>query len=68
MGLFDIFKEKPTTLGTFHGMDLREWDTGYKQDTKALVKFLNSKLYNFTNCLSKKIKIFLAKGSCFVVV
>tara|TARA_B100001971_G_C18117806_1_gene497787 strand:+ start:133 stop:837 length:705 start_codon:yes stop_codon:yes gene_type:complete len=58
MGLFDIFKEKPTTLGTFHGIDLREWDTGYKQDTKALVKFLNSKLNSMSY---EKFIIFLKK-------
>ena len=39
MGVFDIFKTKQTTFGTLHGMDKREWNDGYKQDTKAIVKF-----------------------------
>ena len=59
MGLFDIFKEKPTTLGAFHGMDLREWNDGYKSDDKSIIKFVNSKLKsisheNFLNFLKKK--------------
>ena len=59
MGLFDIFKEKPTTLGAFHGMDLREWNDGYKSDDKGIIKFVNNKLKsisheNFLNFLKKR--------------
>ena len=46
MGLFDIFKETPTTLGTFHGMDIREWTDGYKTDEKAIIKFIKTSEYN----------------------
>ena len=40
MGLFDIFKEKRTTFGTLHGMDVREWNDGYKKDEKGIIKFV----------------------------
>ena len=59
MGLFDIFKEKPTTVGTLHGMDLREWNDGYKSDDKSIIKFVNNKLKSmshekFLNFLKKR--------------
>ena len=38
MGLFDIFKEKRTTFGTLHGMNLREWNDGYKSDDKDKIQ------------------------------
>ena len=45
MGFFDIFKtEQPKTLGTLHGMDLREWNDGYKSDDKKIIKFINDKI------------------------
>ena len=44
MGFFDIFKETPTTFGTLHGMDIREWTDGYKTDEKAIIKFIKKKL------------------------
>ena len=60
MGLFDIFKtEQPKTLGTLHGMDLREWNDGYKSDDKKIIKFINDKLSSmsyeeFLNFLKNK--------------
>ena len=44
MGFFDIFKTKQTTLGTLHGMDIREWNDGYKNNEKAVIKFQFLKL------------------------
>ena len=45
MGLFDIFKSKERkTLGTLHGMNIREWNDGYKSDDKGIIKFVNKKL------------------------
>ena len=48
MGLFDIFKEKRTTFGTLHGMDVREWNDGYKKDEKSIIKFIKKKLESMT--------------------
>ena len=43
MGLFDIFSSKKTnnnnSLDVLHGMDLREWNNGYKSDDKGIIKF-----------------------------
>ena len=60
MGIFDVFKsKKKKTLGTFHGMDLREWNDGYKSDNKGIAKFINTKLKSisekeFIDFLKKK--------------
>ena len=60
MGFFDIFKtEQPKTLGTLHGMDLREWNDGYKSDDKKIIKFINDKISSmsyeeFLNFLKNK--------------
>lgn len=59
MGVFDIFKTKQTTFGTLHGMDLREWNDGYKSDDKSIIKFVNNKLNSmsyekFLNFLKKR--------------
>ena len=43
MGIFDVFKSKTETkqIGTFNCLSLAgKWDTGYKTDTKGLVKFI----------------------------
>ncbi len=44
MGIFDIFNSKKTSnvgsLGVYHGMDLREWNDGYKSDEKGILKFV----------------------------
>ena len=34
--MFNFLKKKPTIFGTLHGMDLRDWNDGYKEDTKKL--------------------------------
>ena len=39
MGIFDVFKTNKKTFGTLHCFNAREWDTGYKVDTKGLVNF-----------------------------
>ena len=62
MGLFDIFKEKPTTLGAFHGMDLREWNDGYKSDDKSIIKFVKKKLDSMS---SEEFLSFLKKRASY---
>ena len=62
MGLFDIFKEKPTTVGTLHGMDLREWNDGYKSDEKAIIKFIKKKLDSMS---SEEFLSFLKKRASY---
>ena len=38
MGIFDSFKgEKKKFSTTLHGLNLREWDDGYKRDEKSLI-------------------------------
>ena len=44
MGIFDIFKEERTTFGTLHGMDIREWNDGYKNNEKGMKTSLFLKL------------------------
>jgi len=49
MGIFDIFKSKERkTFGTLHGMDLREWNDGYKSKDKEIIKFVQKKLNSMT--------------------
>ena len=51
MGLFDIFKSKTETkqIGTFNCLSLAgKWDTGYKTDTKGLVKFIKKNIKDGT--------------------
>ena len=41
MGIFDIFKSEKKEIGTMNCLATAgKWDTGYKQDTKGLVKFI----------------------------
>ena len=40
MGIFDAFKSKVKTFGITHCLDTREWNTGYKVNTKGLVNFV----------------------------
>ncbi|MDG1051956.1 MAG: hypothetical protein P8O81_01040 [Flavobacteriaceae bacterium] len=53
MGLFDIFSSKKTnnnnSLDVLHGMDLREWNNGYKSDDKGIIKFIKDKLKSMTD-------------------
>ena len=59
MGLFDIFKgEKKNFSTTLHGLNLREWDDGYKRDEKSLIKFIKKKLDSMT---TKEFLNFLKK-------
>ena len=62
MGIFDIFKETPTTLGTFHGMDVREWNDGYKKDEKGIIKFVKKKLDSMS---SEEFLSFLKKRESY---
>ena len=44
MGIFDIFKSEKKEIGTMNCLATAgKWDTGYKQDTKGLVKFIKKK-------------------------
>ena len=53
MGIFDIFNSKKTnnvvSLGVYHGMDLREWNDGYKSDEKGILKFVKAKLKSMSD-------------------
>ena len=53
MGIFDIFNSKKTSnvgsLGVYHGMDLREWNDGYKSDEKGILKFIKAKLKSMSD-------------------
>jgi hypothetical protein len=53
MGIFDIFNSKKTnnkdSLSDFHGMDLREWNNGYKSDDKGIIKFVKDKLKSMSD-------------------
>ena len=53
MGIFDIFNSKKTknvsSLGVYHGMDLREWNDGYKSDEKGIIKFLKAQLKSMSD-------------------
>ena len=62
MGLFDIFKEKSTTFGTLHGMDIREWNDGYKNNEKAVIKFVKKKLDSMS---SEEFLSFLKKRESY---
>ena len=62
MGLFDIFKEKRTTFGTLHGMDVREWNDGYKNNEKAIIKFVKKKLDSMS---SEEFLSFLKKRESY---
>ena len=62
MGIFDVFKETPTTLGTFHGMDVREWNDGYKKDEKGIIKFVKKKLDSMS---SEEFLSFLKKRESY---
>ena len=62
MGLFDIFKEKRTTFGTLHGMDVREWNDGYKNNEKAVIKFVKKKLDSMS---SEEFLSFLKKRESY---
>ena len=46
MGIFDIFDDEKTSegLGICHGLDIREWNDGYKSDDNKLIKFVNNSL------------------------
>jgi hypothetical protein len=56
--MFNFLKKKNTTCGTLHGMDIREWDTGYKTNDKSLIKFVNNKLKSMSH---EKFITFLEK-------
>jgi len=62
MGLFDIFKEKSPTFGTLHGMDIREWNDGYKNNEKAVIKFVKKKLDSMS---SEEFLSFLKKRESY---
>jgi hypothetical protein len=64
MGLFDIFKssKERKTFGTLHGMDLREWNDGYKSDEKSIIKFVKKKLDSMS---SKEFLNFLKKRDLY---
>ena len=53
MGIFDIFNSKKTnntsSLGVYHGMDLREWNDGYKSNEKGILKFVKAKLRSLSD-------------------
>ena len=57
MGLFDIFKssKERKTFGTLHGMDLREWNDGYKSDEKSIQLTVICPLHVLENNNKKKI-------------
>ena len=49
MGIFDIFKSEKKEIGTMNCLATAgKWDTGYKQDTKGLVKFIKKKIKDGT--------------------
>ena len=60
--MFNFFKKKPTTLGTLHGMDIREWTDGYKNDEKAIIKFVKKKLDSMS---SEEFLSFLKKRESY---
>ena len=66
MGLFDIFKssKERKTFGTLHGMDLREWNDGYKSDEKSIIKFVKKKLDSMS---SKEFLNFLKKRKIYTL-
>ncbi len=49
MGLFDIFKEPLTDLGTRHAIDLSRWNDGYSMEEDKFVQFINNKIDSMTN-------------------
>ena len=49
MGFFDIFKTEKKEIGTMNCLATAgRWDTGYKTDTKGLVKFIKKNLKDGT--------------------
>ena len=49
MGIFDIFKSEKKEIGTMNCLATAgRWDTGYKTDTKGLVKFIKKNLKDGT--------------------
>ena len=49
MGIFDIFKGEKKEMGTMNCLATAgRWDTGYKTDTKGLVKFIKKNLKDGT--------------------
>ena len=59
MGIFDIFKSKAEDFGTLHCLNIREWNDGYKLNTKDLVNFVKKQTKNkseseFINFVEKR--------------
>jgi hypothetical protein len=63
MGIFDIFKKEnkisKNNQSILHGIDCREWNDGYKNDEKSLIKFLKKQLNSkspkeFINFIKKR--------------
>ena len=58
MGIFDVFKSKVKTFGTLYCLNTRDWNDGYKTDTKGMISFVKEQTKNkseseFINFLRK---------------
>ena len=59
MGIFDAFKSKIKTFGKLHCLNTRDWNDGYKTDTKGIISFVKEQTKNkseseFINFLKKR--------------
>ena len=59
MGIFDVFKSETKTFGTLHCLNTRDWNDGYKVDTKDMISFVKKQTKNkseseFINFVEKR--------------